>query len=229
LAQDNPNASIIIQGIGQCFLGIMLLVVLFGPKLYYIASGKANDKKMLEVATSTGTKGASGRKGSAPVTKTSSGSKPSAVASFPAPTSTSATTKSSNTSTVPSNAGTACAGPPNTVSSSSSIELFPVTSTCASNSNSIASNLFSSMSIFENALSTYTATYCNVNISAAAVSGTHSNINVDGEDNMSTSTATTVTSSQVCEPLSTIDFSSFFNEFNLLKQKLNNQKQKQIK
>jgi hypothetical protein len=120
LVQDNPNASIIIQGIGQCFLGIMLLVVLFGPKLYYIASGKANDKKMLEVATSTGNKGSSGatgRKGGAgttPVTKPSSGSKTSAGSTTPsAPTSSVAATKPKS---IVNSSGTATATATATVS-----------------------------------------------------------------------------------------------------------------
>jgi hypothetical protein len=104
LVQDNPNASIIIQGIGQSFLGIMLLVVLFGPKLYYIASGKANDKKMLEVATSTGNKqsGATGRKGAAPVTKSPTASNTSGSAGVTASSSTAKTNVPSTTATVPS-------------------------------------------------------------------------------------------------------------------------------
>jgi hypothetical protein len=83
LVQENPNAAIIIQGIGQSFLGIMLLVVLFGPKLYYIAIGKANDKTMLEVATSTGTKqsGSTGRKGAASVKTSTSAKSPVASSS----------------------------------------------------------------------------------------------------------------------------------------------------
>jgi hypothetical protein len=147
LVQENPNASIIIQGIGQCFLGIMLLVVLFGPKLYYIASGKANDKKMLEVATSTGTKGATGRKGSAPVTKQSTGS------------ASPVTTKSN---TVTSTAGNKSAT--NAAPSNSSVELLPVTvpcSTATSNTTttvSSSSELFSSISSLESKLSTYSAT-----------------------------------------------------------------------
>jgi hypothetical protein len=57
LVQDNPNASMIIQGIGQAFLGIVLSIVLFGPKLYYIVIGKSNDKTMLtQQNTSTKTK-----------------------------------------------------------------------------------------------------------------------------------------------------------------------------
>jgi hypothetical protein len=54
LVQDSPNASIIIQGIGQCFLGLMLLVILFGPKLYHIATGNANSKPKGATMANTG-------------------------------------------------------------------------------------------------------------------------------------------------------------------------------
>jgi hypothetical protein len=115
LVQDNPNASIIIQGIGQCFLGIMLLVVLYGPKIYYIVSGKSNDKSMLELRMSTtqGTgSGSVGRRGSADPLK-----KPS---STPV-TATSKPIVSTGTNPIP-NAGIDSA-------SASSVELPPITAT----------------------------------------------------------------------------------------------------
>jgi hypothetical protein len=102
LIQDSPNAAIIIQGIGQCFLGIMLLVVLFGPKLYYIASGRANDKKMLAATSGTftnkKTRGPSNRTNAADKTSSTNGGR---------------SNVDSNISGVPSNVGVSSVSPSN--------------------------------------------------------------------------------------------------------------------
>jgi Leucine-rich repeat (LRR) protein len=54
LVSDSPNAAIVIQAGGQLILSLTILVILFVPKLYYIFTGRSNDKSM--VFSSVGTK-----------------------------------------------------------------------------------------------------------------------------------------------------------------------------
>jgi hypothetical protein len=46
LVGDNPEATVIIQGLSQPIVALVLTVVLFGPKLYYIYTGQANDTRL---------------------------------------------------------------------------------------------------------------------------------------------------------------------------------------
>jgi hypothetical protein len=47
LVENSPNASIAIQGGGQLILSLFLLLSNFVPKLYYIFTGRADDKSLL--------------------------------------------------------------------------------------------------------------------------------------------------------------------------------------
>jgi len=49
--QDSPQATLLIRGLGQSFGCLTLAMILFGPKLYYIAVGRGNDKAMVDTAS----------------------------------------------------------------------------------------------------------------------------------------------------------------------------------
>jgi len=49
---DNPDALVIIRGIGQVLVSTVMAFFLFGPKLYYILEGKENDKTLSSVGSS---------------------------------------------------------------------------------------------------------------------------------------------------------------------------------
>lgn len=43
---DNPNALMLLRAGGQLFCALIINISIFGPKLYYIINGRANDKDM---------------------------------------------------------------------------------------------------------------------------------------------------------------------------------------
>jgi len=53
LVDDNPNALIIIRGLGQALVTIVMCFFLFGPKIYYIIEGKENDKHLSSISASS--------------------------------------------------------------------------------------------------------------------------------------------------------------------------------
>jgi len=52
LINNSPEASIVIQAGGQLVLSLFLLVSNFGPKLYYLLTGRGDDKSMIFNTTS---------------------------------------------------------------------------------------------------------------------------------------------------------------------------------
>lgn len=65
LVDDNPNALLIIRGVGQCLISITMTFFLFGPKLFYILEGRENDKNL----SSIGSKSSSTSSSSSSVSK----------------------------------------------------------------------------------------------------------------------------------------------------------------
>ncbi len=60
LVEDSPRALGLIRGVGQSLLALLLTLILFGPKLFYIWIGRENDRAMVATATpaqNTSTKG----------------------------------------------------------------------------------------------------------------------------------------------------------------------------
>lgn len=53
MVDDNPNALMVIRGLGQVLITIVLALFFFGPKLYLILEGKENDKVLSSVGTSS--------------------------------------------------------------------------------------------------------------------------------------------------------------------------------
>jgi len=49
---DNPDALVVIRGIGQVLVSTVMAFFLFGPKLYYILEGKENDKSLTSMGSS---------------------------------------------------------------------------------------------------------------------------------------------------------------------------------
>lgn len=46
MVEDNPNALVLIRGIGQVLVTLVLTFFLFGPKIFYILEGRENDKSL---------------------------------------------------------------------------------------------------------------------------------------------------------------------------------------
>jgi ABC-type branched-subunit amino acid transport system substrate-binding protein len=59
LVADSPEGAIVIQGIGQGVITLFLFAFLYGPKLYYIFAGLANDKQLTNPSTMKKSIGAS--------------------------------------------------------------------------------------------------------------------------------------------------------------------------
>lgn len=55
MLEQNPEGLLLIRGIGQTFAALILTAIIFGPKLYYIAIGRANDQTMLNTSRSAHT------------------------------------------------------------------------------------------------------------------------------------------------------------------------------
>jgi hypothetical protein len=54
LVDNSPEASVVIQGGGQLLLALVILSSNFVPKLYYIFTGKANDKSLVFAPSAKG-------------------------------------------------------------------------------------------------------------------------------------------------------------------------------
>jgi len=52
MVSDNPDALVVIRGIGQTLVSTVMTFFLFGPKLYYILEGRENDKTMSSIGSS---------------------------------------------------------------------------------------------------------------------------------------------------------------------------------
>lgn len=51
ITSDNPNALVIIRGIGQNLIVIVMTFFLFGPKIFYILEGRENDKTLSSIGS----------------------------------------------------------------------------------------------------------------------------------------------------------------------------------
>jgi len=52
MVDDNPDALMIIRGLGQVLVTTVMCFFLFGPKIYYILEGKENDKSLSSIGSS---------------------------------------------------------------------------------------------------------------------------------------------------------------------------------
>jgi len=52
MVSDNPDALMVIRGVGQVLVSTVMTFFLFGPKLYFILEGKENDKTLTSVGSS---------------------------------------------------------------------------------------------------------------------------------------------------------------------------------
>jgi len=52
MISDNPDALMVIRGVGQILVSAVMAFFLFGPKLYYILEGKENDKSLTSIGSS---------------------------------------------------------------------------------------------------------------------------------------------------------------------------------
>jgi len=49
--ESSPQALVLLRGLGQSFGCLTLALILFGPKIYYIAVGRGNDRSMVDTAS----------------------------------------------------------------------------------------------------------------------------------------------------------------------------------
>lgn len=51
IVNDNPDALVLIRGLGQNLIALIITLFLFGPKLFYILEGRENDKQLSSIGS----------------------------------------------------------------------------------------------------------------------------------------------------------------------------------